>query len=134
MTRLIQMGAIGAFVAVGVTVNAVDKKMNYVDVEAEILAVNQTCYLEKEESKKTTFTDPMECPVAEALKAAHPIYKDFKVMRDTELELWYPDPAAHAYAKTTLELRGNKSHDDLHPGDAMHVLAHKKKPGKVREI
>ncbi len=134
MTKLLQTGAVGAFIGVAIIVSAVDKKMNYVDVEAEILAVNQTCYLEKDEGNKTYFTDPMECNIAAAMKEAHPRYKDYRLMRDTELELWYPDPAVNAYAKTTLELSGNASHDELRPGEMMHVLAHKKKSGKVREI
>lgn len=83
MSQLMRIGGIGAFIAVGLTVSAVDKQMNYVEVEAEVLSIDASCYLEKEEGNKRRFTDPMDCKLAEALLASHPAYKGFKNIRES---------------------------------------------------
>ena len=129
---LLQFGLIGGLVGVVTVVNAVDKNVNYTPVSAEVLGVEESCFLEKEEGNKRRFTDPMECPMAEALLAAHPAYKGFDLVHDRTLELWYPDPVTQQYMKTKLEL-GNSKAPEVKPGDEIDVLAHKKKSGKVRK-
>lgn len=133
MTKLLQMGAGGALIATALVVSAVDKQLNYVEVEGQVLSVEDNCFLEKKEGKTTHFTDPMACATAQSLLEIHPAYKGFSLVHDREVELWYPDPATQQYNTTTVDLGRSGDYPDLKTGDTMNVFAHKTKPGKVRK-
>ncbi|GEM_PF-3816753 len=133
MTKLLQLGAGGVLVATALVVSAVDKQVNYVEVEGQVLSVNDACFLEKKEGKTTHFTDPMECESATALLELHPAYRGFSLVHDRTVQLWYPDPAKQDYNTATIDLGRSLEHPDLKTGDSMTIFAHKTKPGKVRK-
>lgn len=134
MSKLIQYGLVGGALAVGYVGMTVDKAMNYIEVSAEVLSIEESCYLEKDEGKTRRFTDPMDCKAAGALRESHPAYEGFRMVRDATVKVYYPDPAAHEYRTLPLELSRYKDYPDFKPGDMMQILAHKKEPGKIREL
>jgi hypothetical protein len=129
---LLQIGLVGGGIAAFAAYDAADKSMNYVHVDATISGIEQTCFLEKKESDKRTFSDPMPCSKAKWLVENHPAYQGFHNVRDVELTLSYPDPTTKESTEASLKLSRYKDYPDLRRGDSFAVLVHKSKPGKVR--
>lgn len=132
MSKLVGYGAVGGFLAVAYVVTSIDQAINYQEVSARISGIEESCYLEKKESKKTRFTDPMDCELAKALRTAHPAYDGFSIVRNATLHLAYTHPTTNQYTRASLELK--RHNGDFQVGKVVQILAHKEEPGKIRKL
>ncbi|MEO1121171.1 MAG: hypothetical protein AAFW88_07950 [Pseudomonadota bacterium] len=130
---LIVGGAAGVF-AIAYVVDEADKAMNYEETRARVTSVTVECTLEKVEGKITTYTDPMDCHMAEFAQREHPRYKNqgFKIKRSgvTEFDYYGLDGKV---LSNSLKTYTDPNGCELSVGDEFRILQHKTDETRVRE-
>lgn len=108
-----------------------DKARNYVTVQARVMTVNDTCYMEKREGKKTYTSDTLPCALAEIAVKEHPKWQGYDIKHNYVIKFAYISPVDKTRHEATLKL--HKLPKPMRTGDVMPVLASVSEAGKVRE-
>jgi hypothetical protein len=105
-----------------------DKATNYVEVEATVKKVVETCYLET----RKLVTDVLPCKQAEALKESHPKYKDWRLKRHIRAEVAFKSPVDDSFHSSELQLNWSEGDKVPSSGQHMKILASLKEAERVR--
>lgn len=114
-----------------------DKSANYIQVDAYLERIEDTCHLEKVEwhalNRQKTMTEHAPCDVVEPLAASHPGYMNYDVIKTTIYMVSYKDSRGQWQMGKLTRLKGK---DGRAPkiGDKTAILMHKSDNTKIRTI
>lgn len=132
--QLYAYALVATVIAVGMVVYQYDRATNYEPVKAIVTDVEETCYLTKTErgavSKTTYTTDPGPCGEWESVKENHPAYREFRLVRETNVTFDYISPVDGDYYSGTLKQAKHKDGSWIRTGDKLDILAHTSVPEK----
>lgn len=114
-----------------------DKAANFVQVDAYLEGVEETCHLEKVEgsafSKHKTMTESAPCHIVEPLAASHPGYVGYNVVRTVFYKVSYKSDDGRWLMGKLTNLTSHDGHE-LEIGDKTPILMHKTDNAKIRKI
>jgi len=116
---------------------AYDRAANYEKTAAEVISVEEVCYLKKVErgvgTKTTRTSKEGPCGIVTALNQTHPEYQDFDLIKVTSVEYRYRSPADGKMHRGNYRQENRRETGlPLRRGDSIDVLAHKTDPLKSR--
>jgi hypothetical protein len=132
--RLVVFGTVALAAAGLAAYDKYDKTMNYQSAEAHISAVNEQCYMEKVEGRRTSTSDVLPCERAIVLAREHPKWQGYEVKHRIELRFTYVSPVDGATHASSMTMSAFPKGQPLHAGDVLRVLASKIKADKTREL
>ena len=132
--RLAVFGTIAAAVVAFGAYDKYDKNTNYQPADARISAVNEQCYMEKVEGRKTSTSDVLRCELAEILTREHPKWQGYEVKHKIEIRFSYVSPVDGATHASSMTMSAFPKGQPQHAGDVLKVLASKSKADKTREL
>ena len=132
--RLMVFSGVVLFCVGVAAIDKFDKSHNYVRVDARVIKVAATCYLQKKEGNSTRTSDVLDCDKAELLKTIHPAYAGWNVVYSIKVAYLFTSPADRQAHPGEQTLAAYPEGRRLHDGDLMPVLAHKAEAAKSRAI
>ena len=132
--RLAVFGTVAAAVVGLGAYDRYDKNTNYQSVDARISAVNEQCYMEKVEGRRTSTSDVLRCELAAVLTREHPKWQGYEIKRKIEVRFTYVSPVDGATHASSMTVSAFPKGQPLHTGDALRVLASKTRADKTREL
>lgn len=111
-----------------------DKRTNFVPVQARVVDVKETCYMERRAGRRTTTSDTLACNLARDMVQNHPSWQGFQVKQQIVVNYEYVSPAdkrTHSGKRTLSAYPNGKK---LSSGEILNVRASKTDPNKSREI
>ena len=132
--RLAVFGTIAAATVSLAAYDKYDKSANFQSVDARISAVNEQCYMEKVEGRKTSTSDVLRCELAEVLTREHPKWQGYEVKHKIEIRFAFVSPVDGATHASSLTMTAFPKGQPLRAGDVLRVLASKTKADKTREL
>ena|ERR1700760_2630118 len=132
--RLVVFGTIAAAVAGFAAYDKYDKSTNYQPVDARVSAVNEQCYMEKVEGRRTSTSDVLRCELAEVLTREHPKWQGYEVKHKIEIRFTFVSPVDGASHASSLTMTAFPKGQPLRTDDVLKVLASKTRADKTREL
>ena len=131
--RLAVFGTIAAATVSLAAYDKYDKSTNFQSVDARISTVNEQCYMEKVDGRRTSTSDVLRCELAQVLTREHPKWQGYSIKHKIVIRFAYYSPVDGAIHDSSLTMTAFPK-GPLHAGEVLRVLASKTKADKTREL
>ncbi|MDE2577795.1 MAG: hypothetical protein KGL46_03235 [Hyphomicrobiales bacterium] len=126
------LGLVGFAVIAVYAYDRFDKSTNYQRTQARLTKVDEVCYMEKTEGKRTSTSDTLPCQLAEIAVKSHPKWMDYTVKRKIAFEFSFVSPVDGKIHSSKLSAAAFPNGKPLQAGDVVEVLASKKQAETTR--